>query len=112
VVEVGVAVQRNWKSHTAVVTYPTLQRREGGKRANFVIGGMDLAANGMTIDSLLQPDCPALVRLVLGGPLRRIQGQRIGDRCPWPRTGIVPACGDGTHRCHPDPGGERLRSRT
>jgi hypothetical protein len=71
VVELGLSVERDWAHGTGRVSFRTIQPRERGKQANFLVGGMDLVANGMTLRSLLQPDCPVLPRLVMDGPLRR-----------------------------------------
>jgi hypothetical protein len=54
-----------------LVTYPTLACRETGKAANFLVGGMDIMANGLSVDALLRPNDPVLVRLLVKGPLRR-----------------------------------------
>ena len=75
VVELGLRVDRDWESGTGTVTFPTMQVRERGKHANFLVGGMDLVANGMTLATLLQPGCSVLPRLVLDGPVRRARTQ-------------------------------------
>lgn len=56
---------------TGAVRYPTMQIRERGKRPNYLIGCMDLVANGLSVGRLLRTECPLLCRLLIRGPLRR-----------------------------------------
>jgi hypothetical protein len=51
VVELGLSVDRDWDSRQATVHFPTMHVRERGKTPNCLVGGMDLAANGMTLDT-------------------------------------------------------------
>lgn len=55
----------------ARVSFPTLLCRETGKAPNFVTGGMDLMANGVSAEAFLRADSPVLPRLIVKGPLRR-----------------------------------------
>ena len=105
VVELGVSVVRDYAHRTANVHFPTMHVREAGKLANCLVGGMDLTANGMTLDTFLQPDCPLLPRLLMSGPMRaqrvrflssivrphilEVGGGRGGDLGVWARHPVV-----------------------
>lgn len=56
VVEMAVAVDRPDDGLAAEVRFVTMQTRERGKLPNFVIGGMDIAAAGMSLEGLLHSD--------------------------------------------------------
>ena len=73
VVEVALEVVRMETTNTAFVTFPSMHVREAGKTPNFLIGGMDLAANGMTVNHFLRQGCSVLMRVLLGGPVRRMR---------------------------------------
>ena len=111
VVELSVRVHRE-KVGTARITFPTMQLRERGKQANCLLGGMDVAARGLSIESLLSNGSPHLVRILLSGMIRKsrsrflqhildrvdpvhileIGGGRGGDMAQWiqfPRLEIV-----------------------
>lgn len=57
----------------ARVTFPSLLCRETGKAPNYLTGGMDLMANGVSVEAFLRPNCPVLPRLIVKGPLRRVR---------------------------------------
>ena len=75
VIELGIHVNRDPSLRSASVHFPTLYRRERGKLANFLVGGMDLAANGMSIEALLQRERFHLSRILLSGPIRAARKQ-------------------------------------
>jgi hypothetical protein len=70
VAEMTVRVEPDRSGRTARVSYPTMQRREAGKHPNFIVGAMDVVANGLNTRALLTPGDAHLLRVVLSRPLR------------------------------------------
>ena len=65
VVELGLSVDRrpsSSPSRPVRIRFSSIQTRERGKQPNYVIGGMDIAASALSVDQLLQRDCPILPR--------------------------------------------------
>jgi hypothetical protein len=70
---VRVEHDRSSPGRPARVYYPTMQIRETGKHPNFMVGAMDVVANGLNTRTLLSPSDPHLLRVILNRPLREIR---------------------------------------
>lgn len=93
-VELALTVERTCHTPAALVRFVTIQMRERGKNPNYVIGGMDIAAAGLSVDSLLDPECPVLPRLLRwDAPARFVRGPGGDARSPASRALAVPARG-------------------
>ena len=71
--ELGLRVRRDANTNTAMVSFLSMQIRESGKQANFLLGGMDLAANGIHVDAFLQPGGQMLMCSLLQGAVRHVR---------------------------------------
>jgi hypothetical protein len=51
----------------------SFQTHKSQSALNCILGGMDLAANGMNVHTFLRGDCPFLVRVLLSGCVREVR---------------------------------------